>query len=79
MAPKLRFFSALLLLALAGFPQSFAYAQSDLARAYRVIASKHILVIHVDVEVFVKRGDAPDDEPAGPDCPDAVEAAIAEG
>ena len=43
MAPKLRFFSALLLLALAGFPQSFAYAQSDLARAYRVIASKQFV------------------------------------
>ncbi|HEX3339295.1 MAG TPA: cyclase family protein [Pseudolabrys sp.] len=40
MAPKLRFFAVLLLLALAGFPRSFAYAQSDLARAYRVIASK---------------------------------------
>ncbi len=43
MAPKLRFFAVLLLFALAGFPQSFAYAQSDLARAYRVIASKQFV------------------------------------
>ena len=43
MAPRLRFFAVLLLLALAGFPQSFAYAQSDLARAYRVIASKQFV------------------------------------
>src|SRR6478609_257996 len=43
MAPKLRFFSALLLLAPAGFPQSSAHAQSDLARAYRVIASKQFV------------------------------------
>src|SRR4029077_4795252 len=43
MAPRLRFFAVLLLLALAGFPQSSAYAQSDLARAYRVIASKQFV------------------------------------
>ena len=43
MASKLRFFAVLLLLALAGFPQSSAYAQSDLARAYRVIASKQFV------------------------------------
>jgi len=43
MALKLRFFAVLLLLALAGFPQSSAHAQSDLARAYRVIASKQFV------------------------------------
>src|SRR4249919_4190512 len=43
MAPRLRLFAVLLLLALASFPRSFAYAQSDLARAYRVIASKQFV------------------------------------
>jgi kynurenine formamidase len=43
MASKLRFFAVLLLLALAGFPQAFAYAQNDLARAYRVVASKQFV------------------------------------